>query len=84
MGSLIGIAAMVAILLWLLGFGKARPGPAPEDDIDTPTNADELAEAEAELADDPSARPIHEAMEGEDDDEDWGPGSGRSSLPGII
>lgn len=84
MGSLIGIAAMIALLLWLLGVGKARPVVAPEDDVSTPTDTDELAEAEAELAEDPSPRPIHEAMEGEDDDEDWGPGTSRSNLPGII
>ena len=84
MGSLIGMAALGALLLWLLGFGKAKPVPAPEDDVTTATDTDELAEAEAELADDPAARPIHEAMEGEDDDEDWGPGSSRSNLPGII
>jgi hypothetical protein len=83
MGSLIGMAAIGALLLWLLGFGKAKPAPAPEDDVTTPTDTDELAEAEAELAQDPGARPIHEAMEGEDD-EDWGPGSSRSNLPGII
>lgn len=84
MGSLIGIAVLMALLFWLLGFGKARPAPAPEDDIITPTDENALAEAEAELAEDPSARPIHEALEGEDDDEDWGPGSSRSNLPGII
>lgn len=84
MGSLIGIVALVALLLWLLGVGKAQPVPAPEDDVVTPTDTDELAEAEAELAEDPQARPIHEAMEGEDDDEDWGPGASRSNLPGII
>ncbi len=84
MGSLIGIAVIMAMLLWLLGIGKARPAPAPEDDVSTPVDTDELAEAEAELADDPAARPIHEALEGEDDDDDWGPGSSRSNLPGII
>jgi hypothetical protein len=84
MGSLIGIAAIGAFILWLIGFGRAKPIPAPEDDIFTSVDKDELAEAEAELAEDPAARPIHEAMEGEDDDEDWGPGSSRSNLPGII
>ena len=84
MGSLIGIAAIGAFMLWLLGFGKAKPLPAPEDDVTTPTDIDELAEAEAELAEDPQARPIHEALEGEDDDDDWGPGSSRSNLPGIL
>ena len=84
MGSLIGMAALGALLLWLLGFGKAKPVPAPEDDVTTATDQDELAEAESELDDDPAARPIQEAMEGEDDDEEWGPGSSRINLPGII
>jgi hypothetical protein len=81
MGSLIGIAALGALLLWLLGVGKRKPAPAPEDDVVSGTDTDELAEAEAELAEDPGARPIHEALE--DEDEDWGPGTSRSNLPGI-
>jgi hypothetical protein len=82
MGSLIGIAALGALLLWILGIGKGKPEPAPEDDVFTIVDQDELADAEAELAEDPGARPIHEALE--DDDDDWGPGTSRSNLPGII
>jgi hypothetical protein len=84
MGTLIGIAVFVAFLLWLLGYGRARPAPPPEDDIFTNVDKDELAEAEAELAQDPKARPIHEALQGEDDDDDWGPGTSRSNLPGVF
>jgi hypothetical protein len=82
MGSLIGVAVLGALLVWFLGVGKSRPVVAPEDDVTTPVDTDELAEAEAELAEDPSPRPIHEALE--DDDDDWGPGTSRSNLPGII
>jgi len=69
MEILIGAAALAALLLWLLLPSRRRRIPAPEDDVTTPIDHDELAEAERELAsaDDPSAL---------DDDEhdDWGPG----------
>lgn len=84
-GSFIGVVALVGVLLWLMGVGRRRPAPQPEDDILTPMDRDELAEAEAELAQDPSAKPIHEALGGDaEDDDDWGPGSSRSGLPGIL
>ena len=83
-GSLLGLAVLIAPLMWFMGFGRSRPAPAPEDDITTPLDHDELAEAEADLAHDPGARPIHEALGEEGDDDDWGPGTGRSNLPGII
>jgi predicted small lipoprotein YifL len=79
-GSLLGVVALIAILLWFVGAGKRGPVPAPEDDIDTPLDRDELAEAEAELAEDPGARSIDEALE----DDDWGPGTGGGALPGIM
>lgn len=82
MMGIIGLAAGIGLFLWLIGFGRREPIVAPEDDVTTPTDVDELALAEQELADDASARPIHEAFE--DDDDDWGPGSGGSALPGII
>lgn len=82
MGQLIGVAALVAVLAWLLGFGKRQHLPAPEDDVDTPIAADELAEAEAEVMGG-DARPINEALAGEEDEDDWGPGTSRSNLPGI-
>jgi hypothetical protein len=72
MSTIIGVAALVAILVWL--FGRKRPtAPAPEDDLETPVDRALLEEAEQELADDPDAKP---ARDGEvDDDDDWGPGA---------
>lgn len=84
MGALIGLIVLAALFAWLMGFGSRRPAPAPEDDVHSPPDHDELEAAEAELRRDPSARSIGEALEGEDDDDDWGPGSpGRGGLPGI-
>lgn len=88
MGSLIGLVALAALFIWLLGVGTRRPVPAPEDDVQSPIQRDELAEAEAELREDRSARSIGEALAAEpgeeEDDEDWGPGSpGHGGLPGI-
>lgn len=81
MASLIGIALMALLLLWFLGIGShARPA-APEDDLDTPLDHDELDAAEREIRNDRDARAAADAMV--DDDEDWGPGSGSSMLPGI-
>jgi len=78
-GSWIGIALIAVLLIWLLGVGKRKP-VAPEDDVDTPIDEHELAEAERELRDDPDARP-----NGEEDDDDWGPGTGGSSpVPGVL
>jgi hypothetical protein len=82
MGQLIGAAALFAVLAWLLGFGKRTRVAAPEDDTDTPLDADELAEAEADVMGE-GARPINEALAEDEDDEDWGPGTSRSNLPGI-
>jgi predicted small lipoprotein YifL len=83
MMQLIGAAALVGLFLWLVGAGRRTPLVAPEDDVDTPVDVDALAEAERELAEDPKARPIHDAFD-DDNDDDWGPGAGRSSLPGIL
>lgn len=80
MGTLIAIGLAVALLLWLIGAGRQDREIAPEDDIDTPLDADALSEAERELAEDPEARSVDEALE---DDDDWGPGTGRPNLPGI-
>lgn len=86
MSSLIALALVAAFLVWMFGFGKGRPVVPPEDDLVTPVDEDELAAAEREVRNDGTARPIGEAMAGEEggDDDDWGPGSGRSSLPGIL
>ncbi len=87
MGSLIGLVALAALFIWLLGVGTRRPVPAPEDDVATPIGRDELAEAEAALREDRSTRSIGEALAaegGDEEDEDWGPGSpGHGGLPGI-
>jgi hypothetical protein len=61
--------------------GKARP-IAPEDDVDTPIDRDELAEAERAIKDDPDAKAAADAID--DDTDDWGPGSGRSPIPGVL
>jgi hypothetical protein len=78
-GTWVGIALIAVLLIWLLGVGKRKP-VAPEDDVDTPIDEEELAEAEAELKDDPDARPT-----GDDDEDDWGPGTGgHSPVPGVL
>ncbi len=80
MGTLIAVGLIVALLLWLMGAGRHDRPFAPEDDLETPIDRDELAEAEAELAEDSEAHEIDEAL---GDDDDWGPGTGRPNLPGI-
>lgn len=86
MSNLIAFALIAAFLVWLLGAGKRKPAPPPEDDVVTPIDEDELAAAEREVRDDAGAKPIGEAMADEEggDDDDWGPGTGRSNLPGIL
>ena len=76
----IGLVALAAFVVWLLGVGK-RKSVAPEDDVTTPIDHDELAAAEREIKDDPTAKPAADAV---DDDDDWGPGSGHSPLPGVL
>ena len=75
MGSLIGAAAVLAVLLWLFAPRKARQATAPEDDVTTPVDRSALEEAERELAEDPGAGPLGEDPESEEED-DWGPGAG--------
>jgi hypothetical protein len=82
MMAIIGVVAAAAFLAWLVGFGRREPIIPPEDDVTTPTDLDELTLAERELAADPEARPIHDALD--QDDDDWGPGTSRSGLPGIL
>lgn len=77
----IGVAVIAALLVWLLGIGKRKP-IAPEDDVDTPVDRDELAQAEREIKDDPTAKPAADAVD--DNDDDWGPGSGHSPIPGVL
>ena len=86
MSNLVAVALIAAFLAWLLGAGKRKPMPAPEDDVETPIDETELEAAEREMRSDASARPINEAMKDEEggDDDDWGPGTSRSNLPGIV
>jgi hypothetical protein len=81
MGTWIGVIALGALLVWLLGAGRRKTLPAPEDDVITPTDVDELDAAEREIRDDPDARPAADAVD--DDEDDWGPGSGHSPMPGV-
>ncbi len=81
MSTWIGLAALAALLFWLLGTGRRERTVAPEDDVHTPTDHDELDEAEREIKDDPDARPAADAVD--DDEDDWGPGSGHSPMPGV-
>ncbi|MES2304134.1 MAG: hypothetical protein V4558_01430 [Gemmatimonadota bacterium] len=85
MSSLIAFAVLAAFLVWFLGLGKGRPVAAPEDDVVTPVDEDELEAAEREVRE-AGARPINEALADEEghDDDDWGPGTSRSNLPGIV
>jgi len=70
--SLLAAVALVALLIWLLRGKRPRAAPEPEDDVETPVDRSELAEAESELAEDEGARPLHDGIDDEDDD--WGPG----------
>lgn len=83
MGAWIGIIAIAALLFWLLGIGKRQDRrPAPEDDVDTPIDQAELDAAEREVRNDPDAKAAADAVD--NDDEDWGPGTGgHGPLPGI-
>jgi len=80
MATWIGLILLAALTIWLLGVGKRRP-VQPEDDVTTPIDHDELAEAERQIKDDPDAKPARDAV---DDDDDWGPGSGHSPMPGVL
>lgn len=83
MGSILVLALVMGLLGWLLGIGKHEREPAPEDDLTTPIDEAELAEAEAELAEAESSNSTHDITE-DDDGDDWGPGVGHSNLPGIL
>jgi hypothetical protein len=77
----VGIAAMAALLFWLMGIGKRQDARAPEDDVETPIDHAALDEAERDVRDDPDAKAAGDAMI--DDDDDWGPGCGHSPLPFV-
>jgi hypothetical protein len=72
MGLWIGVAVLGALLVWLF-IPRRRGMPAPEDDVRTPIDQEELDEAERELRGDPGARPLDRGMD--DDQDDWGPGA---------
>lgn len=79
----VGIAAMAALLVWLLGIGKRQDArkPEPEDDVHTPIDNAELEAAEREIQNDPDAKAAADAV---DSDDDWGPGAGgQGPLPGV-
>lgn len=73
MAELLGVVAIVAVVVWLVG-ARRRPVPAPEDDVTTPQDQSELEEAERDLEQDSQARPLQDGFESEDAD-DWGPGA---------
>jgi hypothetical protein len=82
MTTWIGLIALGALLVWLLGVGKRRDVHAPEDDIDTPIDLDSLEAAERAVKNDPDAQAAADAVDSDDDD--WGPGSGHSPIPGVF
>ena len=73
MSGLIALALVAALVVWLLAPGRRRR-VAPEDDVGTPIDEDELAQAERELRDDRGARPLRDGYDKEEGD-DWGPGT---------
>jgi hypothetical protein len=83
MSTWVGIALMAAVLVWLMGIGRRQDRRvAPEDDVETPIDRDELDAAEREIKDDPDAKAAADAVD--DSDDDWGPGTGgHGPLPGI-
>lgn len=81
-GTWVAIAFIAAFLAWLLGIGKRARPAAPEDDLATPIDHTELDEAERAVRNDPDATPAADAVDSDDDD--WGPGSGHSPLPGVL
>lgn len=80
MSTWIGIVVLALLLVWLLGLGKRKP-IAPEDDVDSPVDQDELTAAERAIRDDPDAKAAADVV---DDDDDWGPGSSHSPMPGVL
>ncbi|HEV8597846.1 MAG TPA: hypothetical protein VGQ69_00640 [Gemmatimonadales bacterium] len=71
MGLWLGVAVLCALLVRIF-IPLRRAIPAPEDDVATPIDKAELAEAERELESDPDPRSLEHA----DHEDDWGPGAG--------
>jgi len=75
MAGLIGAVVLIMVAVWLLA-GRQRPREvAPEDDVTTPIDLEELEEAERELEDDLEAGELEDGWD--DDADDWGPGAAR-------
>ena len=64
------VAVALALLFWLFRPVPRRAVPAPEDDVRTPIDREELEAAERELREAGEARPL-----GQEDEDDWGPGT---------
>ena len=73
MGFWIGVGLFVLLVAWLM-LPRRRAAPAPEDDVSTPIDRQELEEAERELEQDPRPRRLEHGLD--DDEDDWGPGAG--------
>src|ERR1043165_5317062 len=56
MGLWIGVALLIALVWWLF-LPRRRTARAPEDDVRSPIDRDELAEAERDLERGPRGRP---------------------------
>lgn len=82
MGTIIAFGILALLLLWLLGVGRRTPTHDPMDEFEGVSDPTELEAAELEVRHDPDAKPASEAVD--DDDEDWGPGSGHSAMPGVF
>jgi hypothetical protein len=72
---LVGIAALVALALWLLR-DRSYPGPRLQSDGDG-IDREELEQAEREVRDLETRRKPEEGFLGDD----WGPGAGRPRPP---
>ena len=77
MGLWIGVALLGALLFWLFRRPRfrLRSMPSPEDDPKIPIDHAELEAAERELQQDPRPRALEHGVD--DDEDDWGPGTGR-------
>ena len=72
----LAMLALVAFFLWLVrGQGSGRPRGRSVDG-ETAIDRGALVQAEEELAEDPRPRSLGDRAH-EDDDDDWGPGTGR-------
>ena len=68
------VAVALVLLFWLFRPVPRRAVPAPEDDVSTPIDRDELEAAERDVRGDRQARSLGSRAE-EDGEDDWGPGT---------